>query len=100
MNATLNALFQYKAWANRELIASLAAFDTTRHPERFQAMLDLLGHANIVDRIFRNHLSGTLGETFTSTDPQHPPTLSELRAVVVATDAWYVDFVSSANDSQ
>ena len=100
MNAALNALFQYKAWANRELLAALTAFDATRHAERFQAMLEILGHANIVDRIFRNHLAGTVVETFASADLQYPPTLPDLRAVVVATDAWYVDFVSSANDRQ
>jgi len=100
MNATLTALFQYKAWANRELLSTLTAFDATRHAQRFEAMLGLLGHANIVDRIFRNHLAGTVVESFASTDPQSPPTLPDLQAVVLATDAWYVDFVSSADDRQ
>ena len=98
MNTPLGALFRYKAWANQELLAALAAFDAARHPARFQAMLDILGHANLVDRIFRNHLSGTLVETIDSTDPERPPTLPELRAVVEATDAWYVGFVSNVDD--
>ena len=100
MNTTLGALFRYKAWANQELLAALSAFDATRHPARFQAMLDILAHANVVDRIFRNHLGGTVVESFTSTEPERPPTLPELRAVVEATDAWYVSFVSSAHDAQ
>jgi len=97
MNTPLGALFRYKAWANQELLAALAAFDAARHPVRFQAMLDILGHANVVDRIFRNHLSGTVFETIDSTEPQCPPTLPELRAVVEATDAWYLGFVSDVD---
>lgn len=63
-------------------------------------MLDLLGHANVVDRIFRNHLGDTVVETFASTAPERPPTLSELRAVVEATDAWYLGFISSTDDAR
>ncbi len=97
MNTALGALFRYKAWANQELLAALAAFDAARHPARFRAMLDILVHANVVDRIFRKHLSGTVVETIDSTDPERPPTLPELRAVVEATDAWYLGFVSDVD---
>jgi uncharacterized damage-inducible protein DinB len=100
MNTSLGALFRYKAWANQELLATLAAFDADRHPARFRAMLDILAHANVVDRIFRNHLSGTVVESIDSTDPERPPTLPELRAVVEATDAWYLGFVSEADAAQ
>ena len=94
MNSTLDALFRYKAWANQELLAALASFDATRHAARFQQMLEILAHANIVDRIFRNHLSGAAVEAFASSAPEHPPTLPELRAAIQVTDAWYLDFVS------
>jgi len=94
MNTTLVALFRYKAWANQELLAALGAFDAARHPARFQAMLDILAHANIVDRIFRNHLSGTTVEAFASTNPERSPPLPDLFAAIAATDAWYLGFVS------
>lgn len=97
MNTALDALFHYKAWADQELLATLAAFDAARHPARFQAMLDLLGHANAVDRIFRNHLGGTVVEPFLSTMPERPPTLRALQAAVEATNAWYVSLVASAD---
>lgn len=100
MRDALSALFRYKAWADRELLAALAAFDAPRHPARFQAMLDILGHANVVDRIFRNHLSGEAVETFASTAPAHPPTLPELRAAVEATDAWYIDVVAHLDETR
>jgi uncharacterized damage-inducible protein DinB len=100
MNTTLAALFRYKAWANQELLAALSAVDAARHPARFQAMLDILAHANVVDRIFRNHLSGIATGTFGSTSPERPPTLPGLRAVVEATDAWYLAFVSAIDDAR
>ncbi len=100
MNTPLGALFRYKAWANQELLAALAAFDAARHPARFRTMLDVLGHANAVDRIFRNHLSGTVFETIDSTEPEGSPTLPELRAVVEATDAWYLDFIADIDDAR
>lgn len=100
MNTALRSLFQYKAWADQELLAALAAFDAPRHPARFRAMLDILGHANVVDRIFRNHLGGTAVEPFASTSPERPPSLPELRAVVETTDAWYLAFVSGIDDTR
>jgi len=98
MKTTLGALFRYKAWADQELLVALAAIDAARYPARFQAMLDILGHANVVDRIFRNHLSGTTFEIIRSPDPERSPTLPELRAMVEATDAWYIGFVSDVDD--
>lgn len=95
MTRTLISLFEYKAWANRELHAALEGFDAQRHPERFQAMLRTLDHASVVDQIFRAHLIGS-GARFASTQPERVPGLPELRAVVAETDAWYVEFVSNA----
>jgi uncharacterized damage-inducible protein DinB len=100
MNTTFGALFRYKAWADQELLATLATFDAARYPARFQAMLDILGHANVVDRIFRNHLCGTTVEAIESTDAEFPPTLPELCAIVEATDAWYLGFVSDVDDTR
>lgn len=99
MNDALHALFRYKAWADQELLAALAAFDAARHPARFQAMLAILGHASVVDRIFRNHLGGRVVEHLASTEPDRPPVLAELRQVVEDTDAWYVGFVATASDA-
>jgi uncharacterized damage-inducible protein DinB len=100
VNTALHALFRYKAWADRELLAALEAFDATRHPDRLQAMLAILAHANIVDRIFRNHLGGAVVEAFTSTEPTRPPTLPELRRHVEATDVWYLHFIVNADESR
>lgn len=100
MNTSLHALFRYKAWANRELLATLEAFDAARYPDRFRAMLDILGHANLVDRIFRNHLTSTVVEIIRSTEPEPELSLCQLRTVVEATDAWYLGFVADVDDTR
>jgi uncharacterized damage-inducible protein DinB len=100
MTSTLVSLFQYKAWAGRELLAALEAVDATRHADALRQMLDILGHASVVDRIFRNHLSGHVRETFASSDPASPLGLGDLRELVLETDAWYVAFVARADAAQ
>lgn len=93
MSNTLVSLFEYKAWANRELHAALERFDEQRHPDRFQAMLRTLDHVSVVDQIFRGHLTGS-ATGFASTQSERVPGLPELRTVVAETDRWYVKFVS------
>ena len=94
MNRTLTSLFEYKAWANTELHAVLEAFDAKQHPDEFRAMLRALDHANVVDRIFQCHLSGTAAPAFKATHSEPTPSLPELREIIKATDDWYVRFVS------
>jgi uncharacterized damage-inducible protein DinB len=94
MSTLLVSLFEYKAWANRELHAALERFDAKQHPELFQAMLRTLDHVSVVDQIFRDHLSGST-PSFATTQSDRVPSLPELRAVVADTDAWYVEFVSN-----
>lgn len=93
MKNTLVSLFVYKAWANTELHNVLERFDAQQHPDRFRAMLGTLDHANVVERIFQGHLSGTT-QPFAATHSEPTPSLAELREVVKATDDWYVRFVS------
>ncbi len=95
MNRTLASLFEYKAWADTELHGALERFDARRHPDRFQAMLRTLDHANVVDRIFQGHLGGPApAQPFKATNSEPTPSLAALRETVRATDDWYVRFVS------
>jgi uncharacterized damage-inducible protein DinB len=94
MNSILPSLFEYKAWANTELHAALERFDAGQHPSEFRAMLHLLDHANVVDRIFQGHLSGAATPPFKTTHSEPTPSLAELREIVKATDDWYIRFVS------
>ena len=97
MNRILVSLFEYKAWANTELHAALAQFDAQQHPGEFHAMLHILDHVNVVDRIFRDHLMGTTTPRFKATHSEQTPGLPELREIVSATDDWYLQFVSGVS---
>lgn len=94
MSSILLSLFKYKAWANVEMHAALAEFNAQQYPNEFQAMLHLLDHVNTVDRIFKGHLLGTGEQCLKMTSSEKTPDLSELREIVQATDAWYLEFVS------
>src|SRR5438094_8927647 len=41
VNSILVSLFEYKAWANAELLAALAKFDAQQHPSAFRATLHI-----------------------------------------------------------
>lgn len=97
MNSILVSLFKYKAWANTELHAALVKFDAQQRPSDFRSMLHLLDHVNVVDRIFQGHLTGTAAQNFKATHTEPTPGLDELRAIVIATDDWYLQFVSSVS---
>jgi len=99
MNGILVSLFAYKAWANAELHAALARFDAQLHPHKFRGMLQTLDHANVVDRIFQGHLSGT-GTPFKATHSEPTPGLPALRDTVIATDRWYLQYVSNVSSER
>jgi uncharacterized damage-inducible protein DinB len=91
--ASLKSLFAYKAWADAELFAVLAALPEA-HFEALRTTLRILNHIHVVDRLFRARLAGE-AEPFSATNTKETPTLGQLRSDVAATDAWYVDYVSS-----
>ncbi|WP_295749927.1 DinB family protein [Undibacterium sp.] len=99
MNSVLLSLFEYKAWANTELHLALSQFDAQLYPRQFSAMLLILDHANVVDRIFQGHLMGATSAKpiprFKVTNSEVLPTLAELRALVISTDDWYLQLVAS-----
>ena len=100
MSSTLVSLFAYKAWANAELHNALATFDVRQYPAEWDAMLQILDHANVVDRIFQGHLTGAVGSAFHATQSDRIPDLPALREAVSATDGWYLEFVSSVSEER
>ena len=91
--ATLKSLFGYKAWANSELFALLATVPP-EHADALHTCIRTLNHIYVVDRIFRAHLSAE-PRPFETTNTKETPSLSQLHSDVQATDAWYLDYVSS-----
>ena len=97
VNGIFVSLYKYKAWANLELHDALEKFNAERYPDEFKAMLHILDHVNVVDRIFLNHLTGSSSDDFKATNSEKMPSLSELREIVCATDNRYLDFVSNVS---
>ena len=85
--------FRYKAWANTEILASIAKIDSVRHPEQWRLAIRLMNHTCVVDRIFAAHLSGATHE-FQGTNTHETPSLDQLRNSIEASDDWYQQYVS------
>ena len=95
MQDTLGRLFRYKAWANAELLSTLARLDGPVVGLAIQA----LSHSHVVDRIFAAHLQGK-DHAYTSANLSELPTLETLSADIRATDREYVDYVAALDRDQ
>jgi uncharacterized damage-inducible protein DinB len=91
MHDTLKRLFQYKAWANDELLTALSRLGdgSSVTPLAIKA----LSHTHVVDRIFAAHLRRT-DHAYRSTNLDQMPALQDLSADIRASDREYVDYVS------
>ena len=97
MHNTLLHLFQYKAWANAELLTALAKLD--REAIVVKLAIKALSHSNVVDRIFAAHLRRK-DHAYTSANLSELPTLDDLSADIRTTDREYVDYVSTLDCHQ
>lgn len=88
----LKRLFEYKAWANAEMLAAMAQLGdgvpTT------EIAIRTLNHTHIVDRIFSAHMKGT-DHGFSSANADRAPTLAELSAATRAVDQDLIAYVAS-----
>ena len=89
---TLPRLFRYKAWANDELLTTLARLGTDSAV--IAPALKALSHSYIVDRIFAAHLRREPHAYGAANASERPP-LGELAADIRKSDQEYVDYVSS-----
>ena len=92
MHDTWRRLFQYKAWANNELLTALARLGGESHITGLA--IKALSHSYIVDRIFAAHLMRKAHE-YTSANSSEMPTLEDLSADIRTSDREYVDCVSA-----
>jgi uncharacterized damage-inducible protein DinB len=97
-SATLKSLFGYKSWANRELFALLATLPE-QHADQLHTCIRTLNHIYVVDRLFRARLSNEPAP-FEATNTKTTPQLEHLRSEVVATDAWFEDYVSRVSERE
>jgi uncharacterized damage-inducible protein DinB len=97
MHDTLQYLFQYKAWANDELLTALAELGA-ESPITHLA-IKALSHTHIVDRIFAAHLRRE-NHAYTSANSSQMPRLADLSADIRQSDREYVDYVSALDYNQ
>jgi uncharacterized damage-inducible protein DinB len=90
MRDTLLRLFQYKAWANDELLTALGKLGG-ESPITGLA-IKALSHSHVVDRIFAAHMKWEM-HGYTSANLAEMPTLDALSADIRASDRDYIDYV-------
>lgn len=97
MGNTLRNLFRFKAWADEELLAALAAHGANSPVTRLA--IKALSHTYVVDQIFAAHLRGK-AHSFMSANLREMPQLDALSADLRANDREYVDYVSGLDQDQ
>jgi len=97
--AFLTSVFEYKAWANQALLDVLDAAPESTNLAELARIRITLDHTNVVDQLFKARIEGK-PEPFTGVISPKTPSLTELREVMRATDAWYVDFTCAASGAE
>ena len=100
MQGILQHLFQYKAWANDELLTALAKLgDQSDQSPIMHLAIKALSHTYVVDRIFAALLRRE-DHGYTSPNLSQMPTLKDLSADIRASDREYADYVSTLDHEQ
>jgi uncharacterized damage-inducible protein DinB len=94
---TLRHLFQFKAWADDELLIALSGLGEDSPVTRLA--IKALSHTYVVDRIFAAHLRGQ-AHVYTSANMLHMPKLEKLSADMRSSDQQYVEYVSALDLDQ
>lgn len=95
----LKSLLVYQAWANDELLEKLAGLDPRRNAKDRHAALRLMNHIHVVSRIFAAHLSG-VAHGYASDNTEETPEPAELRAAMVESDRWYLDYAETVSEQR
>jgi uncharacterized damage-inducible protein DinB len=90
---TLRHLYRYKAWANVELLTTLARLGPLRRLTVTRLAIKALSHTYVVDRIFAAHLQRKT-HTYKSANLSKLPKLNDLAADIRASDQEYIKYVS------
>ena len=97
MHDTLQRLFQFKAWADDELLTALARLGG-ESPITGLA-IKALSHTYVVDRIFVAHMTRKT-HGYSSANLSEPPTLEVLSADIRKSDREYIDYVALLDPRQ
>ena len=95
----LQSLFRQKAVINREFFDVIGAVDAETHAAERHALIRLMNHIHVVDRIFAAHLRGE-AHGFAATNTAETPTLEGLRDAVLESDRGYLALVDALTAPQ
>ncbi|WP_257645688.1 DinB family protein [Ottowia beijingensis] len=88
----LKSLFEYKRWANDELMTLGEMAQSTLTATDLQLFIRILNHTFVVDRIFAGHLVGE-PHGYAATNTDETPDLLALKTKARVSDDWYVHYV-------
>lgn len=100
MKQLLSSLFDYKAWANAQLLARLAAAPADKQVRaEFQNALRVMNHTHVVDNIFLGHWQGQ-PHGHNATNTLDTPSLPKLTQAIAGADARWQALVGALTDDQ
>jgi uncharacterized damage-inducible protein DinB len=97
MQETLGRLFEYKAWANNELLTALSKLGSECPVTNLA--IKALSHSYVVDRIFAAHMKHET-HGYHSANLTEMPRLDDLAADIRASDRDYIDYISALDGKQ
>jgi uncharacterized damage-inducible protein DinB len=92
MSALLQSLFQYKSWADTELLAAVGALDASAYPDAKHTAIRILNHIHTVDKIFAANVRGEK-HAFTATNTPDTPAIEDLSWNALEADRQWLDYV-------
>ncbi|TDR76486.1 DinB family protein [Paludibacterium purpuratum] len=94
MLALMHTLWRYKAWANENLFAALAAHQARLAPADDETARRILNHVWVVEQIFQANLQG-VRHGYQALNTPATPHLAELLQAQRASERWYVDYLAT-----
>ena len=95
----LQSLFRQKAAINEEFFAVIGNVDAEAHAAERLALICLMNHIYVVDRIFAGHLRGD-PHGYTATNTPETPTVEALGGAVLTSDHGYLELVDALTPAQ
>lgn len=91
--------FQYKQWANAELLAlGEQQFDKLPQDDAI-FFVRILNHTTVVDSLFISRILGE-SEKYSADNTVDTPTLAELRQTMEENDSWLVNYAQSLTSEE
>jgi uncharacterized damage-inducible protein DinB len=95
----LQSLFRQKATISQAFFDVVGQLDAEAHATERHAIVRLLNHIHVVDRIFAAHLRGE-AHGYAATNTPETPELDALREAVRASDQGYLELVDALTPPQ